>query len=148
MPACAICSRPDAELRLGPLEAHACLGCVRQLGHALRSRPESLAAAFPDLRQADDGSPEPRVRLADGRSVELRERTAQLKAELPLHKRVELVGLLGEIGLHREQVLEAAFVLTSDADRAQVQQVLALLFAPGRATPDAAALLRKQLLPS
>jgi hypothetical protein len=105
-------------------------------------------AVWPFLADDDDGSPEPRIRLANGSSVELRARTAELKRELTVEKRLELAELYGEIGLLREQLLEAGFVLSSEPGPELAQRALNVLFASDRAAPNAVALLRRHLLPS
>lgn len=134
-------------LRLGELDARACRICTGLLGRTLLEAPLRLVAVWPALRE-DDDSPEPRVRLADGRSVELRERTAELKRDLSLEQRAQLVSMLGELGLGREQLQEAGFLLFVGAAAPLAQLALDTLFAEGRASPGAVAELRRHLLPS
>jgi hypothetical protein len=140
---CAFCDKPG-ELHLSETRA-SCRACAQRLGLLVQQSPERLARTIPNLLEPEDGEPEPRIRLADGRSVELRERTAQLKQELSLVKRVELMVLLGEIGLLREQALEAAFVLASNAPDAMAQLALQVLV--GGLGDEALRALRRELLP-
>lgn len=146
---CSLCDRNATEtLRLGPLDARACRACTGVLGRMIQDAPARLAQVWPMLLERDGEEPEPRVRLPDGRSVELRERTAELKRELSLEQRAQLVTLLGELGLEREQLLEAAFVLFAGAPPPLAQLAVDALFSEGRAAPTAVAVLRKYLLPS
>jgi hypothetical protein len=146
---CSLCDRPAAPiLGLGALPAQTCPACARALGGLLLERPALLTAIWPALAEPDDGTPEPRVRLADGRSVEVRERTAEMKRDLPVEKRAELAELLDGLGLLREALLEAGFVLQRDASAELAQRALDVLFAEGRATGAAVAVLRRHLLPS
>lgn len=147
--ACDLCGRTSAApLKLGPLPHRGCLACAPQLGKLIHEAPARLQAVWPLLADDDDGSPEPRVRAADGSSVELRQRTAELKKELSLEKRMELAEMLGELGLHREQLLEAGWVLAASPSPELAQRALDLLFGTGQAAPDALSLLRRHLLPS
>ena len=112
----------------------------------LIERPTTFVSIWPLLAEDDDGSPEPKVRLSDGRTVELRERTAELKRELSMDKRLELAEMLGPLGLPREALLEAAFVLT-EATPELVQRAVDLLFSE-RTSPADVAQLERLLLPS
>ncbi|MBS2026443.1 MAG: hypothetical protein JST54_00945 [Deltaproteobacteria bacterium] len=144
---CAFCHRAaDGGPSLGPLEARTCLPCARRLGVLLIERPTMFVSLWPVLAEDDDGSPEPKVRLSDGRTVELRERTAELKRELSMDKRLELAEMLGPLGLPREAILEAAFVLR-EAEPNLVQRALDLLFSE-RTSPADLAQLERLLLPS
>ena len=144
---CAFCHRAaDDGLQLGPLASHACLPCARRLGMRLLERPTTFVPIWPLLADDDDGSSEPKVRLSDGRTVELRERTAEMKRELSMDKRVELAEMLGPLGLPREQLLEAAFVLT-EAEPPLAQRAMDVLFG-ARITLADVAQLERLLLPS
>lgn len=146
---CDLCERPAADaVPLGDFPAVACRDCTRRLGKLIHINPRLLGRVWPHLVQGDDGSPEPRVRLPDGRSVELRERTAELKRDLPMEKRAELAELLGELGLEQELLLEAATVLEAEVPPELVARAAAVLFRRERAAPDAVEQLRPHLRPS
>ncbi|MDQ3264736.1 MAG: hypothetical protein M3Y59_13885 [Myxococcota bacterium] len=110
--------------------AHSCGECVGRLGKLVGAGAPSLLELWPML--ADDESealePEPKVRRNDGSSVELREVTAELKRELTPDKRVQLAVTYGGLSMWREQILECAQVLQSDAPQEVVQQATDLLF--------------------
>ena len=145
---CALCDRNAAEpLRLGALPAECCLGCAWRLGRLIVESPQALVGVWPGLYEEDDGAPEPKVRLPDGRSVELRERTAALKQELPLEKRLALAEHLGQMGLLRERLLEAGWVLSTEARAELAQRALDLLFVPDLLDEEGVARLRPMLLP-
>jgi hypothetical protein len=147
--ACSLCDRDSPTLLpLGALEARGCPICAWRLGRLLVETPDTLLLVWPLLADDDDGSPEPRVRLADGTSVELRQRTEELKRELSVEKRMALSEMYGELGLPREQLLEAGFVLSHEPPLELAQRALDVLFAPDRAAPHAVSLLRRFMLPS
>ena len=147
--ACALCARsaPNA-FPVPRFDAHICLPCSVRLGRALVTQPEALAVVWPALREdEDDDDPEPRVRLADGRSVELRDYTAELKSELTLDKRMELAQTLGEIGLPREQALDCGHVLAAEPPEPLAARAVALLFAQPMMSNDPLSKLREVLYP-
>lgn len=144
---CLFCRSEKGEfLSLGTLGV-ACERCAVRLGMMLKDSEPILFSIFPALRDVDDDSePEPTVRLPDGRRVELRERTAELKKDLTMDQRAELTGTYIEIGLHREAVIEAGVVLSSGVLSAS-ERVLPLLFKEPLSAPDALERVRPLLLP-
>jgi hypothetical protein len=149
-PACAFCGRACSDaLALKGFAAFGCATCVGRLGRLLGENPEALGAVWPVLWRDDDddedGEPEPRVTLPDG---QLRERTAELKRELPVQARLQLAGTYGELGMHREQVLECGFILAAAADERLSAHALALLFGHRFTAPDALDRLRAVLFPA
>jgi hypothetical protein len=146
---CALCGRAsDQAFQLGSSSERGCSACAQKLGRLLTVAPELLSPVWPLLLEEDDGSPEPRVRLADGRSVELRERTAELKRDLSVDERMRLAAMFGELGLAREQLLEAGFVLSTGPSDELAQRALDLIFSDDRASARSLELLRTHLLPS
>jgi hypothetical protein len=123
-----------------------CGRCTSHLG-VLLGEEARLASIWPALSELDDDDePEPTVRLSDGSKVELRQRTEELKKDLTPSQRVELMDTYVKLGLGREAVLEAAQVLKG-GERDDREKVLALLFSPPLAAPDALERLRPFLLP-
>lgn len=142
---CVFCRTERGErLTFGNGES-ACLRCTRLLGTMLRDNDRTLTGIWPALVDDDDG-PEPMVRMPDGRKVELRERTAELKKELTIPQRAELAATYVQIGLLREAILEVAEVLAS-GEIEPSQKVLALLFTDPLSAPDAQERVRPYLLP-
>lgn len=145
---CSFCSRSvETWLFIPRFGGHSCVPCSVRLGRLLVDSPDSLIGVWPILVEEDDDEPEPKVTLADGRSVELRERTAELKKELPLEDRLKLAYSYGEIGLHREQILEAAFVLSSEPQVEVAQIAMTLLMENRYTVKDAPVRLRTALFP-
>ena len=151
-----MCGRASHEaLALRRFGAFACPTCAQRLGRTLQKTPKALGEVWPALWQDDDlqgdgedDEPEPKVQLPDGRTVELRERTEELKRELPLSARLELAGTYGELGMHKAQILEAGFVLAAAEDLELSAKALELLFAHRFTAPDALDRLRSVLFPS
>lgn len=146
MDICSLCSHA-AEAPFALPEATFCRGCTALLGRTLLARPERLAHVWPMLVEEDDDEPEPRIRLADGTSIEVRERTAQLKADLTPDERLQLAETLAALGLAREHLLECGVVLSAEPSPALAQRALALLFSTTGATA-AIGPLRASLFPS
>lgn len=146
---CLFCqSNKGAFLSLGE-DGAACERCAVRLGMMLKDGEPILFSIFPALREVtddDDDEPEPTVRMPDGRKVELRERTAELKKDLTMDQRAELTGTYIEIGLHREAVIEAGVVLSSGVLSAS-ERVLPLLFREPLSAPDALERVRPLLMP-
>lgn len=127
---CAFCGSdaPDA-LALPRFGAHSCVECAGRVGRFVSSDGPGTRELWPMLGEEDDDlEPEPKVRRSDGTSVELRQLTAELKAELPVEKRLELADTYGGLGMLREQILECAFVLSHDAPKTLAQRAFDLLF--------------------
>lgn len=145
---CAFCGRSVGQwLEVERFSAHACQPCAVRLGRILVSAPEALVGVWPVLHEVDDGEPEPKVRLSDGRSVELRQHTAELKKELTVDKRLELAHTYGELGLHREQLLECGHVLSVEPPIELAQSALNLLVGHRFTARDALSRLRVALFP-
>jgi hypothetical protein len=146
---CAFCGgTPERLLALTPLGAATCLGCSRRLGALIGEQPDSLVDVWPLLASDDDDAdPEPRIRRSDGTTVELRQATAELKRELSLEARLELAESLGQLGLHRERLLEYAFVLAAEPAPPLAERALELLFT-SPVSPGALEVLRSRLLPN
>lgn len=127
-----------------------CARCAARLGHLFSELPEELAGLWPSLAPTEeDLEPEPKVRQADGTERELREVTAELKKELTVEARAQLAEAYGLMGLHREQVLECAWLLREAAEAPEVlRQALGLLFSPTVCAPHALDSLRGRLFPS
>ncbi len=155
--ACALCGRATTEaLAIRRFSAFACPTCARRLGRMLGQSPQALGEVWPALwerpdedEDEDEGDePEPQVQLPDGRMVDLRERTQELKRELPLTARMELAGTYGELGMHRAQLLEAGFVLEASEDPELSARALELLLTHRFTAPDVLDRLRRVLFPS
>lgn len=136
-----------AEDPLEVAEEIVCRDCAVRLGQSLVERPEAFADVWPLLVEEDDDEPEPRVRLADGTSIELRERSAQLKADLNPEERMQLAEMLATLGLGREHLLECGFVLSTEPPPPLAQRALVLLFSNTPPGP-AIASLRPRLFPT
>lgn len=146
--ACSFCGRAVNEfIDLPRHEAQSCFSCATRLGRLLVDAPMSLAATWPILFEKDDDEPEPKVRLPDGRFVELREHTAELKKELDTAARMELAGTYGILGLHREQLLECGYVLSTEPEPALATQALQMLLSTRFTAPDVMRRLREVLFP-
>jgi len=129
--ACIFCGgEATPSLSLDRFGAHTCLECTHRLGKLVQASVPSLFELWPMLAidDGDDLEPEPKVRRDDGSSVELRQVTAELKGELPPDKRLQLAITYGGLNMFREQVLECAHVLQSDASAESLQRALDLLF--------------------
>ncbi len=148
--ACGLCARSvHTCIPVEFLGTQICYPCSARLGRVLVSDPEPLAAIWPALKaEDDDGEPEPKVRLADGRSVELRERTAEMKKDLPLDQRMRLAMTLGELGLYREQMLECGFILSAEPPEVLARLALSVLFANKMELREPMERLRAVLFPS
>jgi hypothetical protein len=134
---CAFCGRATTQwLEFRRLECPGCRACGARLGQLLLERPLHLAAVWPFLVEEEDDDPEPKVRLADGRMVELRERTAELKKELSLEARLQLALSYGELGMFREQLLECGFLLVETTDLELAQKAVDVLSAHPPAAAD------------
>ncbi|MGA9525782.1 MAG: hypothetical protein WBV82_30265 [Myxococcaceae bacterium] len=148
--ACGLCARSvEACIPIEFLGTQVCFPCSARLGRALVTNPALLSAVWPVLEEEeDDGEPEPRVRLSDGRSVELRERTAEMKKDLPLDQRMRLAMTLGELGLHREQILECGFILSVEPPEVLARLALSVLFANKMSLREPMEQLQTMLFPS
>jgi hypothetical protein len=146
---CAFCGRATAEAHpLEPFAAECCPSCAVRLGRTLVDSARLFAAVWPALvENDDDDEPEPRVRLPDGRLVELREHTAELKRELGPDKRLQLARTLGRLGLKREAILECGYVLAAEPPLPLARAALALLMSQGVLPEDALDRLRAALFP-
>jgi hypothetical protein len=145
-----LCGRSAAEcLSVDSIATQFCFPCAARLGRSLVSDPRPLEAVWPGLveEDEDDEDAEPRVRLDDGRSVELRQRTAELKKDLPVEARMQLAMTLGELGLHREQMLECAYVLSTEPPEKLARLALSVLFLQPVAVDEPLARLREVLFP-
>lgn len=146
--ACAFCGRAVTHFIDVPQHgARSCLTCATRLGRVLVEAPLSFAAIWPILIEEDEDEPEPKVRLPDGRMVELREHTAELKKELTAEQRMELAGTYAQIGLYREQLLECGFVLSSEPAPELAGSALRMLLGARFTAPDALRRLREVLFP-
>jgi hypothetical protein len=146
---CAFCGREAGEsYPLDAFGAESCPPCATRLGRTLLNPPRELAGVWAALAEEDDETePEPRVRLPDGRLVELRERTAELKRDLGPEKRIELAWTLGRLGLRREAILECGHVLAAEPSKAVARAALALLLSQKGMPDDALARIRAVLFP-
>jgi hypothetical protein len=113
-PGCSLCGQTGGPLLALARFGGACLPCVCRLGRLLQDAPGRLQLLWPALGADEDeeDEPEPKIRLPDGSSVELREQTAKLKEELSVPLRLELAETFNNIGLQREMLGECAFVMT------------------------------------
>ena len=146
---CAFCGRATADsCSLGPLAAECCPSCAVRLGRTLLDSARLLAAVWPALLEDDDDhEPEPRVRLPDGRLVELREHTAELKRELGPDQRLQLARTLEQLGLKREAILECGHVLAAEPSLPLARAAIALLMSRDGLPDDALVQLRAALFP-
>ncbi|MBX5482738.1 MAG: hypothetical protein IRZ16_12995 [Myxococcaceae bacterium] len=146
---CALCDRVIREwLSIDRFSTQSCSVCATRLGRLLTDAPEALASIWPSLIEEDTDEPEPRVRMPDGSSVELRTRTAELKKELTIEARLKLAHTYGELGLHREQVLECGTILSLEPGLAIAQGALDLLMTHRFVAPDAIERLRPAMFPA
>ena len=148
--ACGLCARSvNTCIPVDFLGTQVCYPCSARLGRVLVTDPKPLAAVWPALQEEEDedGEPEPKVRLADGRSVELRQRTEEMKKELPLDQRMRLAMTLGELGLHREQMLECGYILSTEPPETLARLALSVLFANKMELRDPLERLRAALFP-
>src|SRR4051812_42487669 len=115
---CVFCGRAAPEaVSLELHGAESCPGCLVRLGRTLVDAPLLLAGVWPVLAEPEDdghSEPEPKVHMPDGRVVELKDRTAELKRDLRPEQRLQLARNLGLLGMHREQVLEVGHVLAAE----------------------------------
>lgn len=146
---CIFCEGALAPLTVAHLSGASCVNCPPRLGRLIFDRPELMVGLFPGLidEAEDEIAPEPRVRLADGRSVELREHTAELKKSLTPAQRAELAGSYVELELWREATLEAAQALCEGVTEKDAEAALGVLFHPRIALPTAAVAVRGLLFP-
>lgn len=147
---CTFClGRQPAPLRLEHFEVNSCQGCMLRLGRLLVEAPETLVLLWPALNDMEDeDEPEPKVRRADGSTVELRQLTAELKSELPIDKRMELAETYGTLGMYREQVIECGYVLVNATATDLLQRAVNVLFTRPQCVRDTVEMLRAVLLPS
>ncbi len=147
---CLFCQRSSqAPVDVLPSNAKACHACVSRLGTLLLEQDLAVAAIWPALRhQVEEEGDEPIVRLPDGRVVELRERTAELKEQLSLEKRAALARTYVEIGMYREAVMEAALVLSQSENSQALAAALEVLLTPPLGRPRAAESVRVLLRPN
>lgn len=109
---CSLCLRKGDE----PLVSPWCQSCAERVAQLLLQRPQALIPVWSALvvDEEEASEPEPRVHLSDGRTVELREHTEAMKKDLAPSQRLALAQMLGDLGLHREQLLECAVVLSKE----------------------------------
>ena len=143
MDRCVICRTEEGVLATEHVAL--CPRCATELGRQLQAQPERFVGLWPALKE-DDDDPEPRVRLDDGTSIELRERTAELKQDLSVAERAELVQTFVALGLGRESLLEAAYVLSTEPPPTLTHRALALIFVEPP-TPSQITELRTALFP-
>jgi hypothetical protein len=119
-----------------------------RLGRTLLDSARLLSAVWPALlEEDDDDDPEPRVRLPDGRLVELREHTAELKRDLAPDQRLQLARTLQRLGLKREAILECGHVLAAEPSLPIARAALAILMTQEGLPDDALTRLRAALFP-
>jgi hypothetical protein len=147
---CTFCNGSQfAPLRLVHFEVNACRSCMLRLGRLLLEAPETLFLLWPALAEPEDeDEPEPKVRRADGSTVELRQVTAELKRELPIEKRMQLAETYGSLGMFREQVIECGYVLVNATATDLLQRAVNVLFTRPLCVRDTVEQLRAVLLPS
>lgn len=146
--ACTFCGRAvNQYLELPRHAAQSCFSCATRLGRLLVDAPMALGSIWPILFEEDQDEPEPKVRLPDGRYVELRDHTAELKRELTTEARMELAGTYGMIGLHREQILECGYVLSTEPPAELATRALQMLLSARFTAPDVLRRLREVLFP-
>lgn len=146
MQSCIFCrSQKGESIPFGETQDVVCPRCALQLGTMINALDQTLLTIWPALID-EDLEPEPMVRLSDGRRVELRQHTAELKTELTVEQRAELANTYVKIGLLREAILEAAHVLQSGVKDAS-GKVIGLLFQEPLSAPDAIERVRPFLLP-
>lgn len=146
---CAFCGRAERPwLDVPKFGLSACTRCATRLGRLLLDAPAALSAVWPSLKEEEGDEPEPRLRLPDGSSVEVRERTAELKKELTFEARVQLAQTYGDLGLYREQLLECGYILCAEPPPLLAQAAFNLLFLHRRfVAKDAIEQLRAALFP-
>ncbi len=127
---------------------HSCRDCLLRLGQFLTSGRTDAALIFPALHDPDDDEPEPVVRLPDGRRVELRQHTAEMKKDLTAEQRAELANTYLQLGLFREALLEAGAVLAAEPPPEVATKVLSLVFTTPLGDADAVPALRQRFLPN
>ena len=146
--ACAFCGRAVREwLDVSRFHVQSCLRCATRLGRILVDAPDALLTVWPALIEEEPEEPEPRVRMPDGSSVELRQRTAELKKELTTEARLELAHTYGELGLNREQVIECGYVLSVEPPHELAQEAIRIHFENPFTARDAVEKLRSSLFP-
>lgn len=147
---CLLCGAgASPALHLPRFGGSSCQGCARRVGHLLVAEPTRLTDIWPLL--SDDSEleePEPTVQRADGRTVELRQVTAEMKRELSVEDRMKLAGMYGELGLVREQLEECGRVLVAASSAALAQRALDVLFSPELCSPLGLDELRGHLFPA
>lgn len=146
---CAFCGRAVRDcLDVERFNTHVCLSCSTRLGRLLVDAPDAFVSVWPSLLEKEDpDEPEPKLRMPDGSSVEVRSRTAELKKELTVEARVQLAATYGDLGLNREQLLECATVLSLEPPRPLAQAVMKILMTHKFTAPDAIERLRLTLFP-
>src|SRR3954469_17870981 len=142
---CIFCKSERGEIPFDETGDYACARCAMQLGTLIKDLDRSLITIWPALIEEDD-EPEPIVRLGDGRRVELRQHTAELKKDLTVDQRAELADTYVKIGLLREAILEVAEVLSSGTKEASAK-VIPLLFKEPLSAPYAVERVRPSLPP-
>lgn len=147
--ACLLCgAEASPALNLPRFGGASCPECARRVGLLVVESPSALTDIWPLLAEEEDDEPEPLVQRSDGRSVQLRQVTAELKRDLSVEDRVKLVELYGDIGLVREQLEECGRVLVAAPPAALAQRALDVLFSPELCSPLGLDQLRGHLFPA
>ena len=145
---CTFCGRSVREwLELERFGTQSCRGCATRLGRLLVDAPEAFFSVWPSLIEDESDEPEPKIRMPDGSSVEVRARTAELKKELTVEARLQLAQTYGELGMHREQLLECGVILSLEPSREIAQGAMKILTRHKFVAPDAIDRLRPALFP-
>ncbi len=145
---CSFCHSPGELVPFAALNEHGCHACVRRLGVVLSELSPGLFLLWPPFGEPEDLDPEPRIRLPDGRSVELRAHTAELKKDLDTLSRAKLAQMYLGMGLLKEALDEVGVVLSGDFNLESASLALTVLFDPRVFNPSAMAGLRAILQPS
>ncbi|MFL5353549.1 hypothetical protein [Archangium sp.] len=148
--ACLFCgAEASPALNLPRFGGASCQECARRVGLLVVESPTALTDIWPLLgEEVDEDEPEPMVQRPDGRSVQLRQVTAELKRDLSVEDRMKLAELYGDIGLVREQLEECGRVLVAAPAAALAQRALDVLFSPELCSPLGLDELRGHLFPA
>lgn len=148
--ACLLCgAEASPALNLPRFGGASCQECARRVGLLVVESPAVLTDIWPLLaEEEDDDEPEPMVQRADGRSVQLRQLTAELKRDLTVEDRMKLAEMYGDIGLVREQLEECGRVLVAAPATELAQRALDVLFSPELCSPLGLDPLRGHLFPA
>ncbi len=103
---------------------------------------------WPAVHDPDEDEPEPMVTLPDGRRVELRAHTENMKKDLTVEQRAELSDTYSKLGLYREAVLEAALTLKTGASAEAITKALTVLFSEPLGNAETVRAIRRRFLPN